>query len=328
MTMSSRQMPAGGDRAGRMPDFMIVGHPKCGTTALHHMLRRHPQIFMPDLKETWFFVPELQSRLRRPGRRPDTLEEYMQLFAPAEPEQRAGEASPVYLLSESAAARIAEVDPGARIIAILREPASFLRSLHLQFVQTHVEDQTDLRTALALEESRREGRNIPRDSVRPQTLLYSEMVKYVEQLERYRAVFPREQMLVLIYDDFRSDNEGTARRVLRFLDVDEEVPVAATEANPSVRVRSQPLHHLVQSVSDGRGPASRAVKASVRPLPPRALRPRARRTAGRKVIFAEPPPADETLALELRRRFAPEVEALSEYLDRDLVSLWGYDQLG
>src|ERR1035437_7609249 len=84
MTMSSRQMPAGGDRAGRMPDFMIVGHPKCGTTALHHMLRRHPQIFMPDLKETWFFVPELQSRLRRPGRRPDTLEEYMQQFGTIE----------------------------------------------------------------------------------------------------------------------------------------------------------------------------------------------------------------------------------------------------
>ncbi len=42
---------------GRVPDFFIVGHPKCGTTALYEMLRRHPQIFMPDIKEPWFFAP-------------------------------------------------------------------------------------------------------------------------------------------------------------------------------------------------------------------------------------------------------------------------------
>ena len=66
-------------------------------------------------------------------------------------EQRVGEASPSYLWSEHAAARIAELQPDARIIAILREPASFLRSLHLQLLQTHVETERDLRKAIALE---------------------------------------------------------------------------------------------------------------------------------------------------------------------------------
>ena len=113
---------------------------------------------------------------------PDTLERYLSLFAPAGPEQRAGEATPSYLLSRSAAANIAEVRPDARIIAILREPAAFLRSLHLQSLKNHAETEADFGKALALEEMRREGKAIPPRAARPQELLYSEHVHYVEQL--------------------------------------------------------------------------------------------------------------------------------------------------
>jgi hypothetical protein len=283
---------------------------------------------MPDLKEPWYFVPEMRSRFYRPSfRRPETLEDYCALFSAAEPEQRVGEASPSYLMSLEAAGRIAQAQPAARIIAILREPASFLRSLHLQYVQTQIEDETDLRTALSLEEARRRGERIPRHSGRPQGLQYSELVHYVDQLERYYAVFPREQVLVLIYDDFRSDNEGTVRRVLRFLGVQDTMPIELTEANPSVRVRSMRLHELLQAVSVGHGPMSRAVKASVKALSTRGARRTALKMVRRKVLFGRPHPPDDELMLELRRRYKPEVVALSEYLDRDLVSLWGYGNL-
>jgi len=127
-----------------------------------------------------FFAPELHVRTPpRPEGTPRTLAEYVSLFAAAEPGQIAGEATALYLWSQTAAARIAEVRPDARIIAILREPASFLRSLHLQFVQTYVETEGDLRKALALEQERRGGRAIPRHSYWPQALLYSEHVRYV-----------------------------------------------------------------------------------------------------------------------------------------------------
>src|SRR6202035_4018433 len=142
------------------------------------------------------------------------------------PERRVGEASPGYLLSRTAAASIAEVQPAARIIAILREPASFLRSLHLQFIETYVETENDLRKALSLEEMRRQGKAIPQGAARPQLLLYSEHVQYVEQLRRYHAVFPPEQVLVLIYDDYRRDNDATVRTVLRFLEGDDTSPLA------------------------------------------------------------------------------------------------------
>ena len=313
----------------RAPDFFIVGHAKSGTTALYEMLRRHPQIYMPENKEPWFLASDMRPRFQPPmaGMPPETLEQYLALFSGAEPGQRAGEASSSYLWSRTAAEQIAQVQPAARIIAILREPASFLRSLHLQLVQTHVESEKDLRKAVSLEGARREGRHIPRRSHRPQLLQYSDHVRYVEQLRRYHALFAPEQVLTLIYEDFRRDNEATVRRVLRFLDVDDAQPIAVLDANPSVRMRSQQLDGVVHALSVGRGPASRAAKAAVKTLTPRGLRQDALRLAQRRVVHSKPQPPDERFMLELRRRFRGEVVALSEYLDRDLVSLWGYDRL-
>jgi hypothetical protein len=311
----------------RLPDFFIVGHPKCGTTALYEILRRHPQIYMPACKEPWFFASELRVRTPpRPEGTPATLAEYLSLFEAARPEQRVGEASAQYLWSRTAADAIAEVDPGARVVALLREPASFLHSLHLQFLETYVETEGDLRKALALEPERRQGRRIPQYSYWPAALLYSEHVRYVEQLRRYYATFAPERILVLIYDDFRRDNESVVRTVLRFLEVDDSAPIHTVEANPTVRARSQRLNELVHAVGVGRGPVSLAVKGSVKALTPAKLRRRALYAVQRQVVFAKPSPPDEALMAELRVRFKPEVVALSEYLNRDLVSLWGYDR--
>jgi Sulfotransferase family len=313
----------------RVPDFFVVGHPKSGTTALYRMLRQQPQIYMPDVKEPSFFAAELHrpSRKRKSAKHPETLEDYLALFAAASPDQRAGEATPSYLWSQTAAGHIAAVQPAARIIAILREPASFLRSLHLQFVKTDVETESDLRKAIELEEPRRRGEALPSHSTRPKALIYSEHVRYVEQLRRYYALFPPEQVLVLIYDDFRADNESTVRQVLDFLGVDRLSPVEAVEANPAVRVRSPRLYELVRSLSMGRGPVTRAAKTSIKALTSKRMR-REAIALQRRAQWVDPLPPDEQLMLELRRRFQAEVVALSEYLDRDMVKLWGYDRLG
>jgi Sulfotransferase family len=320
------ERPAGG--GGRIPDFFVVGQPKSGTTALYDMLRAHPQVFMPDSKEPWFFAEELHERTPpRPGGTPRTLAEYSALFAAARPGQRVGEISPLYLWSKTAAERIHQVRPDALIVAILREPASLLRSLHLEFVQRHIEVEGDLRRALELEPERRAGRAIPRHTYWPRTLLYSQHVAYVEQLRRYRERFGADRTLVLIYDDFRADNEATVRQVLRFVGADDAAPIASVEANPTVQVRSQRLHELVHAVSVGRGPASRAMKGAVKVLTPRRLRREALRATQQSLLFGEPRAADDQLMRELRRRYAGEVRALGEYLGRDLVTLWGYDRL-
>jgi hypothetical protein len=302
------------------PDFVIVGHHKSGTTALYQMLRQHPQIYMPDLKEPRFFASDLRPLFEpsSSGRLPHTLDEYLSLFDAAKPEQRVGEASPSYLRSRTAAGAIAAVQPGARIIAILREPASFVRSLHLQLVRDHVETEQDLGRAFAAESIVRGGRRVRR---------YSDHVRYVEQLRRYEAVFPRQQIMVLIYDDFRADNEGTVRRVLRFLEVDDGQPLPAVEANPAVRVRSSRLRRTVVALQGGRGPLSRALAKGVRTLPAAGHTRNLLRAARQRLVYADPPPPDPAVMLQLRRHFKDEVVAISEHLDRDLVSLWGYDRV-
>jgi hypothetical protein len=310
-----------------VPEFFVVGQPKAGSTALYDMLRRHPQIYLPESKEPWLFAEELLERTPpRPGGTPTTLEEYRALFAAAGPGQRIGEVSPLYLWSRTAARRIAEVQPEARIIAILREPASLLQSLHRQWVETYVETENDFRKAIELEPARREGRHVPRHTYWPRALLYSDHVRYVEQLRRYHELFGRERVLVLIYDDFRADNEATLRTILRFVEVDDTHPLQLTESNPTVYVRSQRLNELTHAVSVGRGPLSRAVKATVKAVSPRGLRRAALEATKRHVVYGQAPPADDEFLDELRRRFSGEVRALSEYLDRDLVELWGCDE--
>jgi hypothetical protein len=156
-------------------DFFVVGQPKAGTTALYEMLSQHPEIFMPKLKEPQFFATDMRRRFDPKGWPvlPQALGEYEALFAGAEPGQLRGEASTLYLPSRVAAGKIAAFNPAAKAIAVLREPASLLRSLHLQTLKDRNENEKDFSRALELEPMRRKGKKIPRTSYRPQEILYT-----------------------------------------------------------------------------------------------------------------------------------------------------------
>jgi hypothetical protein len=315
-------------RAGRIPDFFIVGHAKSGTTALYEMLREHPQLYLPESKEPWFFASELHERTPpRPEGTPRTLEEYRAWFADAGAGQRVGEATALYLWSQTAAGAIAEVQPQAQIIALLREPASFLRSLHLQLIETYVETEHDFARALALEDDRRRGRRIPRHTYWPKALLYSDHVRYAEQLRRYHEAFGRERVLVLVYEDFRDDNEAVVRGVQRFLGVDDTLPILPRRANPTVQMRSPRLHGLMHSVTVGTGRGSLAVKGALKSVMPAQARRELVRTVNKRVLHRAPAEEDAELMARLRARFRPEVEAVSEYLGEDLVAHWGYEHV-
>lgn len=113
---------AAAESGGRVPDFFIVGHPKCGTTVMYEMLKRHPQIHMPAKEPRFFAMGRIdmeaggssRSGTEQPAAdprrtsawRPHTLDGYMALFAGARPEQRIGEATPAYLRSPLAPGHI------------------------------------------------------------------------------------------------------------------------------------------------------------------------------------------------------------------------------
>src|SRR6185436_3306607 len=134
------------------PDFFIVGAFKAGTTALYEYLRVHPQIFMSVPKEPMYFGADLTPRYRRM-----TEDEYLALFRDARPNQHAGEASPWYLYSTSAAAEINDFALDGRVIIMLRNPVDVMYSQHSQLVFNQREDLADFGAALDAEPDRLAG---------------------------------------------------------------------------------------------------------------------------------------------------------------------------
>jgi hypothetical protein len=104
--------------------------------------------------------------------------------------------------------------------------------------------------------------------------------------------------------------------------------VRAKRANPTVAVRSRRLERAVSQAHAGQGAWWGSVNSLVKSVTSEQLRRQVLYPLRNRLLFREPPPPDERFMLELRRRFAPEVACLSEYLKRDLVALWGYDKLG
>lgn len=309
-----------------VPEFFVVGHAKSGTTALHAMLAAHPAIFVPVLRETQFLArgPVERAAPVEPGRgaRPRTLEAYLDLFDAAAPGQLPGEISTAYLRTPEAAARIQALRPDARIVAFFREPASFIASFHLQLLQVGFETERDLGRALALEPERAQGKRIPAGCPWPASLLYTQHVRYAEQLRSYRELFGTERVLALLYEDFRADNEAVVREVHRFLGVDDTVEVPRSEANPTVRVRSRRAGGIVDSLASGRSPLTRALGSAVKAVTPAGVRRGAVGAVRRAAVDKAPTKPDEQLMADLRMRFAHEASEMSELLGRDLGDVW------
>lgn len=294
----------------RKPNFFIVGAPKCGTTAINDYLGKHPDIFIPAIKEVHFFGRDLH--FSKGALRDEAA--YLALFKGAT-EPRLGEASVWYLYSRSAAQEIHAFNPNAKIVVMLRNPVDMLYSQHSQFLYNGNEDIADFREALAAEPERKAGRRIPKSAHLADGLFYSETARYAEQLERYFTTFGRDNVHVILYDDFRADLPGTYRQTLRFLGVREDFTPEFAVVNPNKRARSALLRDFVQAPPEG-------VKRLSRLFFPRSLRQQVMKGLDRANIrYQARAPLDPVLRAELEHCFAPEVEKLGRLLGRDLP--WG-----
>lgn len=146
-----------------LPNFLIIGASKAGTTSLYDYLDQHPDIYMSPRKETNFFarvngdpgyyepVDELRKRLRRPIK---TLEAYQALFARVANEKAIGEASPWYLLEDQVPERIQDYIRQVKLIAILRNPVEQAYSLFQDYIRAGKEPQADFLQAIRATEQR------------------------------------------------------------------------------------------------------------------------------------------------------------------------------
>lgn len=303
-------------------DFMIVGEPKSGTTALAQFLNQHPDIAFPNHKEPHYFCSD---HIEESDRFHDKQlyfhvrsdDQYHALFAGHEQVQLWGEASTGYLYSKEAAKNIHTYNPHAKIIIMLREPVSFLHSLHMQYVNETTEDETDFEAALAKEPERKtDWRGLSKNVRCPSYLYYSERVKYAEQVKRFFDLFPAEQILVIENEEFQKDNPGMYRQVLKFLGAASFTPdfqVVHGSKTPRFRALNNAMHNPKLKTALYKTFGSKRYTLLHKKVNKALLRPYQRVTM-----------ADETKQ-KLRQQCAPEVAKLSRLLKRDLTSRWGYD---
>lgn len=300
-----------------LPNFLLVGAAKAGTTSLWGLLAQHPEIYLPETKEpNYFAFPEQRPSCVGPAPAHvihellfkfsiTTWPEYVALFAGATSEKAVGEASVRYLYVPEAAAGIRARLPDVRLIAVLREPVSRLYSHYWMNRQFQLED-LELEEALAAEPERiRAGWGYDWH--------YAGVSSYAGQIERLLETFGRERVAIFLYDELSAEPREVYRRVCRFLGVaDDFRPDLRERAKAAYRPRFLTLDRLLHHPNPVRSAGLRLL----RPERFEALRKRVRRWNSAPV-----PPLDAARREHLKKPFRADVERLEQLLGKDL-SAW------
>lgn len=219
----------------KLPDFLVIGAAKAGTTALFKAMSRHRTIFCSPEKEPGFFAFEGQGEpmiydagTLRPRRVVRLVDEYLALFERCPPEAKAGEATTAYLSNRQAPERAAHYVPSAQLIVVLRHPVerAFSQWLHLR--QEGREPIPDFEAAWQAE---------PERVARGWSHVYHYRSRgfYGEALERWLQFFPRERLLIEFYEDWRDDPAAVLRRVWKHVGVSQWLEPVVTRENVSSR---------------------------------------------------------------------------------------------
>jgi len=298
-----------------MPNFLVIGGARCGTTSLHYYLGEHPDIFMASHKDCRFFAmgdepmpayleEDEPARARFDAMRRDavlTPEAYRALFDEVADETAVGEATAFYLYHPRAPERIRRTIPDARLVAVLRQPAERAYSHYLARVRNgsidrsfeevlDAEDPADERVWAGQFHFIREG-------------------FYYRNLKRYYDLFPADQFRIFLFEELQGEPERLVRDICRFLGVRDDVPLdVAIRYNAAGRPKSQAINRLLMR----RNP----LKSAVKWLIPQSLRTRLRFRVMQKNA------AEAEMAPDVRKRlidvFRDDILRLQDLIGRDL----------
>ena len=198
---------------GLLPDFIIVGAAKSGTTSLYHYISSHPNLYMSIPKEINFFSSQEinKQNLYYNYHSVDSLDEYKKYFQKAKNSSVIGEGSVSYLFYPSVPERIKELLPDVKILILLRSPVErafshYLMDYRMGLINCSFEDvvyrrSTDKKINLFFQQ-------------------YIELGLYHDQVKRYLDVFGRERVKILLQEDLRNLKDKTMKDIFDFLDVD------------------------------------------------------------------------------------------------------------
>lgn len=273
-----------------LPDFLIIGAAKSGTTWLVSCLRRHPQVFIP-LEEIHYWTRNLQ-------RRDSAHTWYRERFAGARPGQVVGENSNSYLARPEAAELIARDMPGVKLVTVLRNPVE--RTYSAYCMRFRYGDFTDDISG-HLDPTRQDAAEIISNSL------------YYQKLQPYLAKFPRSQLHFMLFDDIATSSTDLLNELCRFLGVEPRGRDMAVADRVNARGRDWPLPavHRLYARSAALRRLNRAIHGSWLHARMRAL-------------FASPvayPAFPDALRDKLADYYREDVARLSDLVGRDL-SFW------
>jgi hypothetical protein len=220
-----------------LPNFVIVGAPRCATTTLHYYLARHPQVRMSAIKEPNFFLfgPDGSASIAEPAivrKSVRTRAEYEQLFGDPGPREVAvGEASPLYLYVREAAERILALCGAIKIVCLVRNPVERAWSHFLYALPELAEGDAEAIFAALCDEEIRAG---PDDAAPYRTRTHLlRLGRYGEQVQRYQALFGEDRVKVLVLEELERDPGSAGDDLCRFLGVHAEPLTVADRMNIS-----------------------------------------------------------------------------------------------
>jgi hypothetical protein len=308
-------------------DLFIVGEQKAGTTYLYNYLRQHPEVCMSVVKEPGYFCKDLiEDSIEFHGENLyydyTNLKKYHDLFKDFS-KKVVGEATSVYLYSKKAAQEIYQYNPNAKILIMLREPISFLYSLHSQYLKETTEDIEEFMEAYQLYSQRKKGEKIPRRVRSPSLVFYKDRIKYDRNIKRYLDHFDKDQLKIIIFEKFIKNNQKYLNEIMRFLDIDQNINISVNKTNPHRVPKNKLIFHTLHN------PKLKKIIKDI--LPDKTFQ-------SFKNIFnnlflekQERKKLSKNNKNKLKREIKPEVKKLQKLfkqkilVDTNLTDLWEYD---
>ena len=296
--------------------FFIVGAPRCGTTAMSRYLKQHPNICFSDPKETHFF-----SQADKAADPKALGEKFLSAFFQdfSDDTTVIGEGSVSTLYSSDAIQRILRTFRSAKFIVMLRDPVDMVRSYHARLLHLKQEDEKDFQTAWDLQDSRRNGRCIPRRCVDPRILQYSEIGRLGHYSSQLVDLVGKDNCMPIFFEDFVGDTLSTYKDVLSFLDLPYDGRETFKKKN-SMRTFKNGFFQSLYSGPLMRPVATQLMKNPVRAAKiQRAMRPYRRKMRSMYSFEEPPPPLSPLFRQQLKRHFSEDIEELGEIFGRNLV---------
>jgi len=226
-----------------LPNFFIIGAAKSGTSSLYMYLKQHPEIYMSPVKEPHYFSFDDETKLTKgPGdpinKAITDFNQYQALFDKVSCEKAIGEASTSYLYRPEAPIRIHALLPEAKLIAVLRNPIERAFSAYMHVVRDRRETSENFLDALSREEERKAAGWEP-------IWHFSSVGLYAEQLSRYFALFPKDQLQIYLYEELQENQTALVRKVFQFLEVDDSfIPESSMRYNVTGEQKSKIYHSI------------------------------------------------------------------------------------